>query len=61
MDNPAASTLRLPTAEQGGVHGIDPKFEAPAKGSFKPLNPQAAGYGATAFKPPQAARARGAE
>ena len=50
-DNPAASTLRLPVAEQGGVHGVDPKLEAPEKGSFKPLAPQAARYGATALAP----------
>jgi nitrous oxidase accessory protein NosD len=61
MDNPSASTLRLPTAEQGGMHGIDPKFEAPDTGSFQPLNPQAAGYGATAFKSPRATEARGTE
>ena len=47
MDAPTKSRLRLPTAEQGGVHGVDPQLEAPAKGSFKPLAPQAAGYGAT--------------
>ncbi len=37
-----------------GVHGVDPKFEAPEKGAFKPLAPAAAGFGATAFKPPKA-------
>jgi|688.fasta_scaffold161482_2 hypothetical protein len=51
VDNPPASRLRLPTAEQGGVHGIDPQFEAPEKCSFKPLAPQAVGYGATALTP----------
>jgi hypothetical protein len=49
MDKPAASKVRLPTAEQGGVHGVDPKLEAPEKGGFKPLEPQAAAYGATAL------------
>jgi hypothetical protein len=53
MDKPAASKLRLPTAEQGGVHGVDPKLEAPDKGSFKPLAPEAADFGAAAFKPPK--------
>jgi hypothetical protein len=50
-DKPAASRLRLPVAEQGGVHGVDPKLEAPEKGSFKPLAAAAAGYGATALAP----------
>ena len=59
MDNPAASKLRLPTAEQGGVHGVDPKLEAPDKGSFKPLAPEAAGFGATALKTPANAGGQG--
>jgi hypothetical protein len=61
MDNPANSRPRLPVAEQGGVHGVDPRFDAPNDGSFKPLNPEAAGYGATAFKPPPEAAAHGTE
>ena len=59
MDNPAASKLRLPTAEQGGVHGVDPKLEAPDKGSFEPLAPEAAGFGATALKTPANAGGQG--
>ncbi|MFM8291992.1 MAG: right-handed parallel beta-helix repeat-containing protein [Planctomycetia bacterium] len=56
MDNPSASKLQLPTAEQGGVHGVNPKLDAPDKGSFQPLAPEAAGFGAAAFKLPAAAR-----
>ncbi len=52
VDNPSTSRLRLPTAEQGGVHGVEPRLEAPDKGSFKPRTPQAAGFGATAFEAP---------
>jgi lysophospholipase L1-like esterase len=57
MGNPGASKPNLPVAEQGGVYGVDPKLEAPEKGSFKPLEPQAAAYGATAL--PAAAKAGG--
>jgi hypothetical protein len=52
MGNPGASKPSLPTPEQGGVYGIDPRLEAPDKGLFKPLQAGADAYGATALPAP---------
>ncbi len=45
-DRPAASRPQLPTAESGGVYGLDPRLARPEDG-LRPTKPQAAGYGAT--------------
>ena len=50
--NPGASKPSLPTPEQGGVYGIDPRLEAPEKGLFKPLEAGADAFGATALPAP---------
>jgi len=50
-DRPSASRPKLPVAETGGVYGLDPRLTAPARHAFKPQNPQAAGFGAFAWKP----------
>ncbi len=51
-DRPAASRVPLPTAERGGVYGVDPRLAAPAEGLFQPREPRASGFGATACPQP---------
>ena len=51
-DRPAASKPMLPAAEIGGVYGVDPQLTAPARNDFRPQNPRAAAFGATAWKLP---------
>lgn len=48
-DRPAASRPALPTVEQGGVYGVDPRFASPAQNAFEPRDPRAAQFGATAL------------
>ncbi len=48
-DRPAASKPQLPTAETGGLYGLDPKLTAPEKRQFHPKAPKAAAFGATAL------------
>ena len=50
-DQPEASRPKLPARETGGVYGIDPKLAAPDGNDLRPLNPDAAAFGATAWKP----------
>ena len=50
-DQPAESRPALPAAENDGVYGIDPQLTAPAVHDFRPHNPLAAAFGATAWKP----------
>jgi hypothetical protein len=50
-DRPEASKPALPAPESGGVYGVDPRLAAPAENVFRPTNRQAAGFGATAWKP----------
>ena len=49
-DQPAASRPALPVAETDGVYGIDAQLTAPAGNDFRPKNPKAAAFGATAWK-----------
>ncbi len=48
-DRPEASRPALPTREQGGVYGVDPGLESPEKNRFRPRDPRAARFGATAL------------
>jgi hypothetical protein len=50
-DRPGASKPKLPATETGGVYGIDPRLAAPERSDFRPLNPAATTFGATASKP----------
>ena len=50
-DRPQASKPALPVPESGGVYGVDPRLAAPAEKLLRPRNTQAAGFGATAWKP----------
>ena len=50
-DRPQASQPALPVPESGGVYTVDPRLTAPAENRFQPKNVQAAGFGATAWKP----------
>jgi hypothetical protein len=50
-DRPAASRPRLPVPETSGLYGVDPRFADPGRNNFRPQNPEAAGYGARAFRP----------
>jgi GDP-D-mannose dehydratase len=45
----AASKPALPAAEIGGVYGVDPQLTASERNDFRPQNPQAAAFGATAW------------
>jgi len=54
-DRPAASRMRLPTVEVGGIYGIDPQlpaFEAASlkAGDLRPRHVNAVAYGAGAFR-----------
>ncbi len=49
-DQPQSSRPRLPAEETGGVYGIDPQLAAPFRQDFRPLNPKAASFGASAWK-----------
>jgi Right handed beta helix region len=48
-DRPQASRPELPAAETGGVYGVDPRMVELADGGFRPQNPQAAEFGASAW------------
>ncbi len=50
-DRPEASRPMLPTPEIGGLYGVDPQLQAPAKNLFQPQNRQAAQFGAAAWQP----------
>jgi hypothetical protein len=50
-DHPEASKPVLPTPETGGVYGIDPRLQDPARDLFRPRNSQVAAFGADAWKP----------
>jgi hypothetical protein len=50
-DHPEASKPVLPTPETGGVYGIDPRLQDPARDLFRPRNSQVATFGADAWKP----------
>jgi hypothetical protein len=47
-DRPQASRPSLPVAETGGVYGIPPDLEDPARGLFRPRRPEAVPFGAHA-------------
>lgn len=48
--NPAGSKPSLPTPEQGGMYGIDPRLKDPARGDFNPATDgPAASVGAGAY------------
>jgi hypothetical protein len=49
-DRPSASRPKLPAPETGGVYGVDPKLTAPARNDFRPLNPDAAAFGASGWR-----------
>lgn len=53
-DRPAASRVELPTAEQGGVYGQNPRLKDPAKQDLTPTARSAAGFGAGALPPASA-------
>jgi len=55
-DRPQASKPALPAAETGGVYRVDPRLAAPEQHQFRPQNPQAARFGATAWPGPRAQR-----
>lgn len=48
-DRPQASRPDLPTAETGGVYGIDPQLAGWEQNRLRPQNPQAARFGASAW------------
>ncbi len=50
-DRPAASKPTLPSAEAGGVYGVDPRLSNLESNQFRPGAAAAAAFGATAWKP----------
>jgi len=51
IDRPNRSAPSLPTAERGGVVGVDPKLRNPEKGDFTPVGKDSArGVGAHGFR-----------
>ncbi len=48
-DRPQASRAQLPSPETGGVYGVDPNLEDPARNLFRPRSVQAARFGAYAL------------
>lgn len=57
-DRPQASKPDLPTPETGGVYGVDPQLSTRDGAPFRPRNPQAAKFGATAWLPPAGSSGR---
>jgi len=53
-DRPEASRPDLPAAETGGAYGVDPRLDSPDDHRFRPQNPQAARFGASAWPGPAA-------
>jgi hypothetical protein len=51
-DRPSASRPELPAAETGGQYGLDPRLTTLDAGRLRPQNPQAAGFGASAWPAP---------
>jgi hypothetical protein len=49
-DQPAASRPVLPAPETDGVYGVDPQLLAPTRNDFRPRNPKAAEFGASAWR-----------
>ncbi len=47
---------RLPAAETGGVHGVDPRLQNPGTAEMKVTEPKLSGYGADAYEPPGTGR-----